>query len=509
MKVTFVYPRFEKFLTSLPELDQGLVNYFLGDFTTPPSLGIPLLAALTPPDIEVELIDDNSGQSPRYDDATDLVAINCFTPQASRAFEIANNYRAHGKKVVMGGLFPSFMADECLLHADAVNIGEGEPTWLEILADARVGQLKRRYVGGASTNLVTLPAAKREIFYQNNCYDWDEDLVQVTRGCTYDCAMCALPAHQGGRLRFRPIENVVAEIRALKHENVYLADDTLFFPHRKMNDYARALFTALEPLGKKYFVSSTMALNVEPEFLDLATRAGVRNFYCTLNVDPISIRALQGEARERQMLVELVKNIEGRGIRFFASCALGRDWDDQNIADRILDLFSAAKVHTSEFFVFTPYPGSKHWDRMVRQKRIFDFNWAHYNGANVVAHPQNMTADQLREQFVKVWKEFFRSQKDLHSAHLEPATWQDGVQVLGKPMQRQGARCQAAITGVGVLSPIGQDAATITEALRTGRHGLAPVSRFDESLFRTNLGWRVERLFREGLAERSGTPGIR
>jgi 3-oxoacyl-[acyl-carrier-protein] synthase II len=492
MRITFVYPKFEKFLASLPELDQGLVNYFLGDFTTPPSLGIPLLAALTPPDIEIELIDDNSGQPIDYDAPTDLVAINCFTPQAKRALEIADHYRAHGRKVVMGGLFPSFMADECLRHADAVNVGEGEPTWRQIIEDARSGSLKPQYDGGCSTDLETLPAARREIFYRHDFYDWDEDLVQLTRGCSYTCAMCSLPAQMGGRIRFRPIERVVEEIRGLRHENVYLADDTLFFPHRKMNEYARALFRALEPLGKKYFVSSTMALNTDREFLDLAARAGVRNFYCTLNVDPFSIKALKGDARERQKLIDLVKAIEDRGIRFFASCALGRDWDDAHIADQILDLFAAAGIHTAEFFIFTPYPGSVQWERLLRQKRIFDFDWSHYNGAHVVSQPQNLTPEQLREQFIKVWREFFRAQKPQHAAHLEPATWQDGVQVLGKPMQRQGARTQAVITGLGILSPIGQDAATVTDALRQGRHGLAPVSRFDGACFRTNLGGELK-----------------
>jgi 3-oxoacyl-[acyl-carrier-protein] synthase II len=492
MKVSFVYPRFEKFLTSLPELDQGLVDYFLGNFTTPPSLGIPILASLTPPEIEVELLDDNSGQAINYDAPTDLVAINSFTPQAARAFEIADAFRAHGKKVVMGGLFPSFMADECLKHADAVNIGEGEPTWQRILADAQAGELKPRYQGGAGTDLSKTPIPRREIFYRNEHYDWDEDLVQLTRGCSYTCGMCSLPAQMGGRIRFRPIERVVEELRSLKHENVYLADDTLFFPQRKLNEYARALFRAIEPLGKKYFVSSTLALNTDSEFLDLAARAGVRNFYCTMNVDPVSIRALQGEARERQVLKDLVKALEDRGIRFFGSCGIGRDWDDDGIADRVLDLFDAAQIRTSEFFIFTPYPGSVHWDRMQRQGRIFDFNWAHYNGANVVARPLNLTPEKLREQFVKLWSEFFKRQKTQHAAHLEPATWKAGVQVLGKPLQRQGVSQQAAITGISITSPIGHDAETVTESLRTGRHGLGPIARFDTQHFRTNIGGEIK-----------------
>jgi hypothetical protein len=118
------------------------------------------------------------------------------------------------------------------------------------------------------------------------------------------------------------------------------------------------------------------------------------------------------------------------------------------------------------------------------QKRIFDFQWSHYNGAHVVARPQNMTPEQLREQFIRSGASFFSMQKTRHAAALEPATWKDGAQVVGKPLQRQGVRAdEAVVTGIGLFSPIGNDAATVTEALRTGRHGIAPVSRFDTSIF--------------------------
>jgi 3-oxoacyl-[acyl-carrier-protein] synthase II len=487
VKIVLVYPRFEKFLKNNPDLDAGLVDYFLGDFTTPPSLGIPILASLTPPEHEVVFIDDNNGDPLDFTIDADLIGINCFTPQATRAFEIADGFRAHGKKVIMGGFFPSFMVDECLKHADSVNVGECEPTWHQILIDTAAGQLKKVYKGGCSYDVSKLKTPKREIFYCKETYDWDEDLVQVTRGCMYNCAMCAIPAHMGSKMRFRPIEDVVREVSQLKYENVYLADDTLFFPQKKMVDYSRALLEALIPVKKKYFVASTMALNTDKDFLDLMSRAGVKNFYCTMNVDPVSIKALAGSKPEQQQLVDLVKMLEDRDIRFFGSCALGRDWDDVSIADKILDLYDKAGIHTAEFFLFTPYPGSVHWDRLVRQGRIIDYNWSHYNGAHVVTRPASMSADELYGQFVKVWNEFFRKQKKAHAASLEPATWKDGKKSIGKPLERQGVRGQAVVTGIGVLSPIGNDCATITNALKNGKSGIAPITRFDASNFRTNL----------------------
>ncbi len=487
MKIVLVYPRFEKFLKDNKDLDKGLIDYFLGDFTTPPSLGIPILASLTPPEHEVILLDDNSGDPVDYTIEADLIGINCFTPQATRAFEIADGFRAHGKKVIMGGFFPSFMVDECLKHADSVNVGECEPTWHQILRDTQAGQLKKVYKGGCSYDVSKLTIPKREIFYSKESYDWDEDLVQVTRGCMYSCAMCAIPAHMGQKMRFRPIEDVVREVSQLKYENVYLADDTLFFPQKKMVDYSKALLEALTPLKKKYFVASTMALNTDKDFLDLMAKSGVKNFYCTMNVDPVSIKALAGGKAEQQVLIDLVKKLEDRDIRFFGSCGLGRDWDDTSIADRILDLYDKAGIHTAEFFIFTPYPGSVHWDRLVRQNRIIDYTWAHYNGAHVVTQPANMSADQLYGQFVKVWNEFFRMQKTQHAASLEPATWKDGRRSVGKPLERQGVRGHAVITGIGALTPIGNDPEAITNSLRNAISGIAPCTRFDASHFRTDL----------------------
>lgn len=490
MKITFVYPKFNKFLDSHPGLKDELPGYFLGSFTTPPSLGIPILAAHTPPDVEIEFIDDNTGDPLRPENETNLVAINCFTPQATRAFEIADIYRDHGRPVIMGGLFPSFRVEECLQHADSVNVGEGEPTWPDILRDAAAGALQRVYQGGCRFDLSKMRPPRRELFYSRSHYDWDEDLVQLTRGCPFSCVMCALPAHMGSHVRFRPVAQVVEEIRNLRFENVYLADDTLFLENRRIRAYTNELLHALQGLGKRYFVSSTLALNRDPALVDLMAKAGVANFYCTMNVDPVSKAAIAGSASERRLLKELVRRLDDHGIRFFGSFAVGRDWDDTSIADRILELSDEAGIHTAEFFLFTPYPGGLHWDRMESQQRIIDRDWSRYNGAHVVFRPERMTPDELLEQFLNVWKGFYRAQANV--ARLEPSTWKEGVQVVGKPLDRQGAAGQSAIIGMGLLSPIGNDCDSMLDALKAGRHGFRTITRFDTSSFRTSLGGQVE-----------------
>lgn len=407
MKVTFIYPKFEKFLESIPNLDSKLVDHYLGNFTTPPSLGIPILAALTPPQWQVELIDDNNGDPVRFDAETDLVAINCFTPQASRAFELADRFREAGRKVVMGGLFPSTAPDEALQHADAVNIGDGEPSWRAILDDAERGELKRKYFGGTSFDLGEMPIPLRRLFYEKTGYDWKEDLVQVARGCTFNCAMCAIPAHQGFRIRLRPVEKIVEEIAALKHDNVYLGEDIIFFQSKRIAKWSAELFEALGPLGKKFFVSSSMALDGSDEILDRMARAGVTSFYCTFNVDSKSVRALGGDPAMRREAVDLVRRVEDRGMRFYASFGMGRDWDGPDLKDSILRLCREANIRTAEFFLFTPYPGSPHFDRLKRQGRILHHRWSEYNGAHVVWKPLGLEPDRLTEMFAATWRDFF------------------------------------------------------------------------------------------------------
>ena len=409
MKVSFVYPKFEKFLESIPSLNLELVNHFLGNYTTPPSLGIPILAGLTPPDWEVELLDDNNGDPIDFESDTDLVAINAFTPQAARAFELGDKFRAAGKQVVMGGFFPSAMPEEAALHADAVNIGDGEPFWQQILADAANRSLRPRYLGKSSFDLAHLPTLRRELFYDKKGYDWGADLVQTARGCVYNCGMCAIPELQGHRIRFRPVEHIVEEMRTLRFDQVYLAEDILFFQNRAIQEWSERLLEALAPLNKKLFVSSTLSLNTEDAFLDKLARAGVKSFYCTMNVDAKSIRALGGDPAAAEELVSLVKRLEDRGIRFFGSFGIGRDWDNESMVDSILELCRKAGIYTAEFFLFTPYPASPQWHRLERQQRILDRDWRKYNGAHVVWKPLGIDPDKLYEIFVSLWTEFYKS----------------------------------------------------------------------------------------------------
>ena len=68
-------------------------------------LSLMVIAGLTPKDWDITIIDENHGL-PDYDamPRPDLVGITAFTSQASRAYELAAQFRALGIPVVMGGI---------------------------------------------------------------------------------------------------------------------------------------------------------------------------------------------------------------------------------------------------------------------------------------------------------------------------------------------------------------------------------------------------------------------
>ena len=116
-------------------------------FTVMP-LSLTLLAALTPRDHDLKLVDMFTGDMPDYEMDVDLVGITVRTPVAIKAYEIADEYIKRGKKVVLGGPHVFAMPEEAKRHATAIAIGEAEKLWPIMLQDTDRGELKDFYING-------------------------------------------------------------------------------------------------------------------------------------------------------------------------------------------------------------------------------------------------------------------------------------------------------------------------------------------------------------------------
>jgi radical SAM superfamily enzyme YgiQ (UPF0313 family) len=413
VKVLFVYPRFQRHAEAHPELKQWVpMNEYLGS----PSLGLTMIAAMTPDDVVTEFRDDRLSPADVPTDA-DLVAFSFFTPAATRAIELAAYFRAQGKTTVCGGIFPTMMPEVVAPHFDAVVVGEGERVWGRVLADFRAGQLLPRYQATEVQCLDDLPLPRYQLYLdqeRRGVFEPDDYPVQISRGCPMSCQACVLPTSMTRTFRDFPLEHVVGQLKLLAAhgKRACLTEDTSWFPGhatRQLKALFQAIVTQGAPANISYIgISMPMILTTTAATLALARQAGVTMFYLVGGFDPVTRGAFTGtNPRALQQAKDAITKSLDLGIEPYTSFLLGNDEDDLGTVDRMLDFCRVAGVRKAEFAIFTPYPGTPSWDRLVKEERILDRTWSHYNDANAVFQPAQMTPDQLTAGYLRLWREFY------------------------------------------------------------------------------------------------------
>src|SRR5437868_12138379 len=150
-KVPIVMKKIKRVKLILPALTEATSPYWRPiKYSLFPPLGLATLAAYLDPDLEISLRDEHVEQLDLNDDP-DLVIIQVYITNASRAYRIADHYRARGAYVALGGLHVTSLPDEAAPHADTIFLGPGEHTFPQFLRDLACGIPRPRYESSART----------------------------------------------------------------------------------------------------------------------------------------------------------------------------------------------------------------------------------------------------------------------------------------------------------------------------------------------------------------------
>jgi radical SAM superfamily enzyme YgiQ (UPF0313 family) len=161
-------------------------------------------------------------------------------------------------------------------------------------------------------------------------------------------------------------------------------------------------------------ISMPLLLALDPELLEEAAESGVDRFYLVCGFDPITKEAFgKGDQEAMRKAIECIERCHDAGIEPYTSLLVGNDTDDAGVFDRILEFAEQARVAKTEFAIFTPYPGTPSWFRLSEEGRILDLTWKHYNDANVVFRPKQMSPERLLEGYLRLWRDFYRDKQDL------------------------------------------------------------------------------------------------
>ena len=385
----------------------------MGDkfFFRMPCLGLLKVAALTPADWQIAIVDEKIEPLDLNQEA-DLVGITAMTTTVQRAYEIADHFRRRGIKVVLGGMHVSCLPDEAQPHCDSLVMGEAEALWPALLRDLELNQLKPVYRHQDNLpSLAGLPPPDWNL-YENKKY-LPVHFVETTRGCPIDCEFCAVTSAFGGKYRNRPQAEVLAELRGLTPFNrgtfslkncVFFTDDNII----SNRAYAREFLPRIADLKLNWFGQASVNIASDPEILKLCQQSGCRGLFMGFeSLSPETIAAMGKRVNHPDQYFDIVQKIHDHGIGIDGSFVFGFDNDDEGVFDRTLEFVLKAKIEVTYFSILTPYPGTRLHQRLAREDRILTQDWSLYDANHVVFKPRILTADQLLKGYYRVFKEVY------------------------------------------------------------------------------------------------------
>lgn len=355
-----------------------------------PTMTLPYLAALTPPEFSVRIVQD-AKEDINFEDRPDLVGITAVTLHVRRAYAIADEFRTRGVPVVMGGVHATLNPEEARAHADTLILGEAELSWPRFLRDFAAGVPRPLYEAERPPTLEGLPVPRWDLLR-----NWDTSqfcgllkfltfltaprtilfrpivTVQTSRGCATNCDYCTVTKFFGARTRYRPVGEIVEEINALGARFVFLTDDNLF----ASADRARELFTALQPLRLKWIGFAPIAVGEQPELLELARASGC--LMLLLGIESLSGESLTSVNKKINRPEDYSRNlaaIRRAKIVSIALFMLGFDNEGSDAISRTHDFIMANRIPVVIFSTLTPYPGTRVYERLKGEGKLYEEAW--------------------------------------------------------------------------------------------------------------------------------------
>lgn len=333
-------------------------------------LGLMYLAAYTPPEVEVRLIDENVERID-FSQVPDLVGITTMTATAPRAYEIAGRYRALGAKVVLGGVHASMMPEEALRHADAVVVGEAESVWPQVLADYEAGRLEPMYRQEEFIDFARPIQPRRDIIDPKRY--WSANGVQTSRGCPHNCNFCSVTAFNGRRVRMRDVDNVLAEVESLPRANLrrrmvvpFVDDNIAANPKR-----AKELFKELIPMKIRWGSQASITFAGDEELVALAAESGCQFLFVGLETMSRKALAEMGKSQNKvEEYDEAMRLLRKYDIHVMGAFVFGFDSDDETVFTDTLEFAMKNKIQVAQFAHLVPYPGTRLYRELMEQDRV-------------------------------------------------------------------------------------------------------------------------------------------
>jgi len=369
-------------------------GYLKSRFSTFSPLGLAYVAAVTPSDWKVKIIDENF-ETFEFEEA-DLVGITAFTSNINRGYEIAQLYRKRKIKVIMGGIHASMIPDEVMRYTDSVIVGEVEGIWQKAIKDFENNKLSSKYIGPKIDLEHFKIIPRRDLLHSN--YLWQS--VQTSRGCPFNCEFCSVSRYLGKTYRCRKAEDVLEELKGIDSKYIFFTDDNLIGYNTDSIARAKQLFKGMIKynLNKKWWMQTSINSADDEEVVELAAKAGC--MFVFIGFETISLDTLKGMKKGVNIKTgvnnyrRVVDTFHKYGIGVLGAFIIGNDYETPEYYKQLANFIIQSNIDMMQLSILTPLPGTNLMEQLQEEDRLvyrkFPQDWDKYRFSYVVHLPHEI-----------------------------------------------------------------------------------------------------------------------
>jgi radical SAM superfamily enzyme YgiQ (UPF0313 family) len=361
--------------------------------------------------------------------APHLVGLSVMTFQRRTAAKIIQLIRGlrPGVKIVVGGYDPSLASEDYLsMPVDFIVRGEGEVTFRELV---RALDLCRdpHFIPGLSYRCreqwihnppraphrleddeIRLPDRSTRVLEGYTLLGRQVDVVETSRGCTYDCSFCSIIEMRGRNFHTYSFDRVIADIRdAQKHgaRTIFLVDDNITLNVHRFRALCQAIIdSGLNKLD--YFVQGmTSAIASHGETLaPLMRRAGFRYVFLGIeNILESDLEFFQASAKNTaradgknlgNATLQAIEYLHRHRMLVVGGLIVGSPNDTAHSIEANL-AFARKYVDWPYIQHPTPYPRTPMTETFRRQGLIANERLEEYDGTTSIVRNENLSADEI------------------------------------------------------------------------------------------------------------------
>jgi radical SAM superfamily enzyme YgiQ (UPF0313 family) len=333
-----------------------------------PPLSVWVLHALTPKDIDVQVIDE---QIEDFRGDADAFAFSVTTQLARKAYDTADRMRAAGKTVILGGYHVTNCPEEAAEHADSIIVGEAETSWPTICSDLLAGRLRKRYIG-MPTPPEKMPLIDRKALATKR-YAMPAALY-ASRGCVYNCSFCGSSRILGG-YRQKPLATLSKEIDDIHaaHGRALLqfTDDNLLADKNRRG----LLLALLKQKGVRFICQITVDQLCDKDLMDALAAAGCIGAVAGIEtLDDNNNKDINKMQNLRMPIADAVAYANSKGVSIGALLIIGLEHDTpERLASAVASL-RAIPFALYDLTILRPLPGTPLYASMLKEKKV-DKQW--------------------------------------------------------------------------------------------------------------------------------------